>query len=173
MSITLHFETETDEDMHLEDPKGLAKLVIEEALSVHGCPFDGEVSLLVTDDEGIRELNQSFRGIDAPTDVLSFPMQDFPSPGDFSFIDETDEASLADLFDPDSGCLLLGDIVINACRVLSQAEEYGHGERREYAFLIAHSMLHLLGYDHMEEEEAAVMEEKQEEILQRLQITRS
>lgn len=75
-------------------------------------------------------------------------------------------------FDPESGELVLGDIVISKERVIAQAEEYGHSIRREYAFLIAHSMLHLMGYDHMEEEERAVMEQKQRDILEQLGITR-
>ena len=89
-------------------------------------------------------------------------------PGDFSDAEEQE----ADCFDPDSGELVLGDIIVNAARVKEQAEAYGHSERREFAFLLAHSMYHLCGYDHMEAEEAAVMEEKQERVLQNLQITR-
>ena len=81
--------------------------------------------------------------------------------------------TIQDYFDPESGELCLGDIVISVDKVYAQAEEYGHTPRREYAFLIAHSMLHLLGYDHMEPDEAAVMEQKQEEILNRLGITRN
>ncbi len=114
-------------------------------------------------------MNRQFRGIDEPTDVLSFPLQEYPSPGDFSRIDEDGW----DSFDPDSGELLLGDIVINADRVISQAAEYGHSQMREFAFLIAHSILHLCGYDHMEEEERSQMEEHQRRILDALGITRS
>ena len=90
------------------------------------------------------------------------------TPGDFSFLEEDSE----DCFDPDPGELLLGDIVISADKVAAQAEEYGHSRRREYAFLIAHSMLHLMGYDHMTPEDAAEMERLQEEILQQLGISR-
>ena len=79
---------------------------------------------------------------------------------------------MGDCFHPETGELLLGDIVISAEKVLEQAAEYGHSVKREYAFLIAHSMLHLSGYDHMEPEEAAVMEQKQREILETLGITR-
>lgn len=95
-------------------------------------------------------------------------MVNYETPGDFSFLEEDSE----DCFDPDSGELLLGDIVISADKVAAQAEEYGHSRRREYAFLIAHSMLHLMGYDHMTPEDAAEMERLQEEILQQLGISR-
>ena len=113
-------------------------------------------------------MNLEYRGIDRPTDVLSFPQAEYASPSDFTWIEEHE----ADCFDPDSGELVLGDIVISLDHVKSQAERYGHGCRREFAFLVAHSMLHLLGYDHMEEEEARIMEEKQEAVLERLGIRR-
>ena len=96
-------------------------------------------------------------------------MTEYPVPASFDFL-ETEAGD--DCFNPDTGELLLGDIVISVPRAEAQAEEYGHSLRREYAFLIAHSMLHLLGYDHMSPEEAAVMEQKQEAALQALGITR-
>ena len=94
-------------------------------------------------------------------------MIDYPEPGTFDFLEEVD-----DCFDPESGELILGDIVISKEKVLEQAEEFGHSVRREYAFLIAHSVLHLTGYDHMEEEERMVMEQKQRDIMERLNILR-
>ena len=132
------------------------------------CPYEAQVSILITDDDEIHRINLEQRQIDRPTDVLSFPMVNYETPGDFSFLEEDSE----DCFDPDSGELLLGDIVISADKVAAQAEEYGHSRRREYAFLIAHSMLHLMGYDHMTPEDAAEMERLQEEILQQLGISR-
>ena len=115
----------------------------------------------------IQEANRNFRQIDRVTDVLSFPMQPFPAPAKYDFLEEADDA-----FHPETGELLLGDILICIPRMLEQAEEFGHGVKREYAFLIAHSMLHLLGYDHMTPEEAAVMEAKQNQVLNELKITR-
>ena len=112
-------------------------------------------------------MNLEFRGIDRATDVLSFPMTEFPSPADYAYPD-TDDSS----FDPETGELMLGNIVISKERAKEQAEEYGHSVEREFAFLIAHSMLHLLGYDHMEDEERLVMEKKQREVLEMLGITR-
>ena len=113
-------------------------------------------------------MNREFRQIDRSTDVLSFPQVEYPSPADFSWAEEHE----VDCFDPDSGELVLGDIVVSLDHVKEQAAQYGHGCRREFAFLIAHSMLHLLGYDHMEAREAAVMEKKQADILDSLGIRR-
>ncbi len=127
------------------------------------------MNLLVTDSENIRRMNLEFRQIDSPTDVLSFPMQVYPAPGDFSAFHEGD----FDVFDPQTKELMLGDIVINAERVLSQAEEYGHSARREYAFLIAHSLLHLTGFDHMDDAEREEMEDYQRRIMEHLAISRA
>lgn len=149
------------------DPEPTARTVIEEALEYEGCPYEAEVNLLLTTDEEIHAMNREFRQIDAPTDVLSFPMLEYEAPGDFSGF-EDQEAS----FHPESGELLLGDIVISKDKVLKQAEEYGHSPKREFAFLIAHSMLHLFGYDHMEEGERLVMEQKQRDILEHVGILR-
>ena len=132
------------------------------------CPYEAQVNLLVTDSENIRQMNLEYRQIDSPTDVLSFPMFAYTVPAAFS---ET-EAYKADAFDPESGHLLLGDIVISADRMAAQAEEYGHSLRREFAFLVAHSALHLIGYDHMTPEEEEVMMAKQEAVLTELHITR-
>lgn len=142
--------------------------VVNAACACLSCPYECQVNVLFTDNEGIREINKEQRELDAPTDVLSFPMLEYESAGDFSGINEED----AWLFDPESGELLLGDIVLNMDRIKSQAEEYGHAKKRELAFLTAHSMLHLFGYDHMEEEERLIMEEKQEEILRSRGYTR-
>ncbi len=137
-------------------------------LESEGCPYEASVSLLITDDAGIHEMNRKFRHIDRPTDVLSLTNISFDAPGDFSNVEEL----FADHFEPDTGVLNLGDIVISGEHVFSQAREYGHSVKREFAFLIAHSMLHLCGYDHMEQEEAGVMEQKQEQALNALHITR-
>ena len=144
--MTLTFENEQDFDLGF-DPEEVAAAVINGVLDQEACPYEAEVELI----------------------LLSFPMVDYPSPASFDFL-ETEEGD--DCFNPDSGELMLGDIVISVARARAQAEEYGHSLRREFAFLVAHSMLHLLGYDHMTPEEAAVMEAKQEEVLQRLGITR-
>lgn len=150
------------------DEKELLSRVMGAVLDAEACPYEAVVNLLVTDSAGIREYNKNYRNTDAETDVLSFPNLNFETPGDFSAAEDCE----ADCFDPDSGELVLGDIVLNAECVKSQAAEYGHSELREFAFLLAHSLFHLCGYDHMEKAEADVMEEKQEALLAGLGITR-
>lgn len=151
------------------DVEETARLVTEAVLDEERCPYEAAVGVTLTTSEEIRVINREQRGIDSPTDVLSFPMTQFPQPGDFDFLDGDE---FMDSFDPDTGELMLGDIVISVDRVTAQAQEYGHSLRREYAFLIAHSMLHLIGYDHMEPEEAAAMEQKQDAVLNSIGITR-
>lgn len=160
MTIAVDYETEKKLDLPYEE---IAEAVILEAMDYEDCPYEAEVNLLFTDDEGIREINREFRAIDGATDVLSFPMVDYETPADFDHVEEQAE----DYFNPETGELMLGDIVISVDKVKAQALQFGHSETRELAFLIAHSMLHLFGYDHMEEDERVVMEDKQREILDR------
>ena len=141
--------------------------MIEASLDYAGCPYEAEVNLLLTMNEDIRRMNEEFRGIGKATDVLSFPMAEFEKAGDFEFLESADE-----YFHPETGELILGDIVISKEKVVSQAEEFGHSIMREFSFLITHSMLHLMGYDHEEEEERIEMERMQEEILEKLEILR-
>ena len=157
--MTSYVENETEITFPFAEKEILDK-VADAVLLQEGCPYEAQVNLLITDNEGIRTYNASYRQIDRATDVLSFP--------NFSHLEEHE----ADYFDPESGELLLGDIILSADKVKEQAESYGHSELREFAFLIAHSMLHLCGYDHVEPEEAKVMEAKQEEVLAGLHITR-
>ncbi len=164
--MTLIYENEAGKDPGL-DCEMLAEIVAEKVLDQEKCPYEAQISLILTDDAGIQEANREFRSIDHATDVLSFPMVPFESPADYEILEE-DES----LFDLDSGELLLGDIMISLDHVLAQAEAYGHSTKREFCFLVAHSMLHLLGYDHMTPEEAAVMEQKQEQALADLGIGR-
>lgn len=165
--MTSYVENETSAKFNF-DVKALLDLITEAVLEEEMCPYEAQVNLLLTDDEGIREFNRQYRNIDAPTDVLSFPMIGFEKEADFSVVEKEEE----DYFDPDSGELILGDIIISTDRVKEQAVKYGHSLKREFAFLTAHSLLHLCGYDHMTERERAVMEEKQEKILSDLGITR-
>lgn len=165
--MTSYVENETETALPFDIPE-IVVSIMDVVMEMEHCPYETTVNLLLTDDEGIREYNKNYRGIDRETDVLSFPNIPFENAGDFAFVEE-DEAGC---FDPDSGELILGDIILSVERVLSQAKEYGHSVLREFAFLTAHSMFHLCGYDHMEEHEAAVMEEKQESVLTQLGITR-
>ncbi len=165
--MTFYVENETKESFAF-DEKQLAETVATAVLASEKCPYEASVNLLITDGEGIREYNRDYRDIDAETDVLSFPAVDYERPSDFSLVKKMPAAYL----DQDTGELLLGDIILNADRVRLQAQEYGHSLVREYAFLLTHSLLHLLGYDHMNEAEEKEMFGRQEAVLEGLKITR-
>ena len=156
--MTIDISYEAEEKLHIPYRR-IIENVVRGCLSMEQCPYEAEVSVTVTDGEAIRVLNRDYRDKDSATDVLSFPMVDFPSPGAY------DEACTDECFNPETGELVLGDIVLNVERVKSQAVEYGHTQTRELAFLVAHSMLHLLGYDHEESGEREEMEARQREIL--------
>lgn len=165
--MTINYEYELSEQPEFDYEELLGK-VINACLDYEDCPYEIEVSVLLTDDEAIREINKEFREIDRPTDVLSFPAAEYSKPGYFDDFEER----MGNCFHPETGELILGDIVISVERAKVQSNEYGHTLYREIAFLTAHSMLHLMGYDHMSENERIVMESKQEEILQGLEILR-
>ena len=145
--------------------EALLQRVIPAALEAEGVCVPCEVDVLLTDDRGIHEINLEQRGVDRPTDVLSFPMFEF-TPG----IPPTAETAEKD---PDTGLLPLGDMVLSVERAAAQGEEYGHGAEREMAYLAVHSILHLLGYDHMDDgPQRAGMRGRDEAILNALGITR-
>lgn len=136
----------------------LIRRTILETLDYEGMENDVEVSVTFVDDDGIRELNNKFRGMDKPTDVLSFPLLDYEGESEEPFFDEL--------------CHNLGDIVISLERAMAQANEFGHSFEREVAFLTAHSMLHLLGYDHeFSDEDDADMRRRQNDIMERLGLS--
>ena len=165
MTITIEYEAEKQLDLPYEE---IIRDVVNESLDYEKCPYEAEVNVILTDNQAIQEINREHRQIDAPTDVLSFPMVDYEAPSDFDHV----EVAVEDYFNPETGELMLGDIVISVDKVEEQAEKYGHSQTRELAFLVAHSMLHLCGYDHMEEEERLLMEARQNEILERRGYTR-
>ena len=166
MTILVENEAERELDFDYEE---VIEAVINKTLETENCPYETEINVLLTGNGEIHTANKEFRGIDRPTDVLSFPMVDYEFPSDFSCVDKNPESYL----NPETDELLLGDIMISVDKVYEQANEYGHSREREFAFLIAHSMLHLLGYDHIDEAERKVMEVKQEAILDALGITRN
>ncbi len=164
--MTVNFENETENKFGFDEEETLAK-VIKACTDYMNVPYECEVNVLLTDEDSIHEMNMQYRGIDRPTDVLSFPMLSYEQAGDFeAFRDDPDA------FDPESGELLLGDIVLCYNKIVAQAKEFGHSELREFSFLTAHSMLHLFGFDHMEDEERIEMERMQTEILDNIGITR-
>ena len=146
-----------------DERKAFVRKVIRKALAAEGVDFPCEVDVLLTNDARIHELNREQRGIDRPTDVLSFPAFDL-QPGT---LPEPADA------DPGSGLVPLGDMVVSLERAAAQAKEYGHSNRRELAYLTVHSVLHLLGYDHLDEgPQKAQMRAKEEEILEKLDVIR-
>lgn len=161
------FEKECDVEFDFLEEELLEK-IIPYVLKKEKCPYEAEVSVNLVGREEIHRLNQEFRQMDKPTDVLSFPMMEYNKPSDFTgelFL-QTKTVSF------EHGGLILGDIVLCADIIKEQAKEYGHSEKREFAFLTVHSMLHLLGYDHMEEEERILMEERQRILMEELHINR-
>ena len=165
MTVNIEYETDIALDLTYED---IIKAVIDEAVDYEKCPYEVEVNVVLTDDESIHQINKEYRDVDRPTDVLSFPMIEYEKPSEFGGIEE----AAVDYFNPETGELILGDIIISVEKVMEQADKYGHSIKRELAFLTAHSMMHLFGYDHMGEDEAKVMEAKQNEVLMNINITR-
>lgn len=164
--MTIHFDCDEGFELGPAYEEMISK-VVEAVLDYEKCPYEAEVNIVITGNEEIHYINKEFRNIDRPTDVLSFPAVEYETPADFDNLEEYME-----YFNPETGELLLGDIMISVEQAKKQAEEYNHSLEREIAFLTAHSMLHLCGYDHMEDEERLVMEEKQKEILNLLGIKR-
>ena len=121
---------------------GLIKKAVADALAQEGISESCIVNVMLTDDEGIHRVNREFRGVDRATDVLSFPFNEL-TPGAFS-AEECER-------DPESGYVVLGDMMLSLERCAAQGEEYGHGFEREIRYLCVHSVLHLLGYDHVDE----------------------
>ena len=147
----IEFIFDTADETLTTEQENVLKKSVETALSAEKIDFDCEVSVVITNNEGIREINRDYRNIDAPTDVLSFPQYDFISPGNFA---EKPEIPA-----------MLGDIVISKERLITQADEIGHSFEDELAYLTVHSVLHLLGHDHMEEPDKKVMREREKIIV--------
>ena len=157
------------------EPSDLMEIIGSEAL-LQGLHPDNHalpehqffVNVVITDHEEMQEINKNSRGVDAPTDVLSFPAFTFDTPGIF----REDALNAIEVQDQELDATWLGDIIIDAERVRSQAVDYGHSEKREFAFLLTHALLHLQGYDHETEDEAKVMEKLQESVLSKVGISR-
>ncbi len=157
MKIEIFLSDEQEKMTPPDDMEQLIEMCTRAALEEEQIDEDAQVSVTLVDNDAIREINNEHRGIDKATDVLSFPL------GDEDSFDT----------DPETGAILLGDIVISLERAMEQAKEYGHSYRREVAFLITHSLFHLLGYDHVDsEEDEKLMFGKQDKVLEKLGITR-
>ena len=146
-----------------DEKRAFIRKVIRTALAAEGVTFPCEIDVLLTHDAGIHQINRDMRQVDRATDVLSFPEFDL-TPGQLP--DEEDA-------DPGTGLVPLGDMVISMEHVAAQAKEYGHSNRRELAYLVVHSVLHLLGYDHLDEGPMkAQMRGREEAIMAELGLTR-
>ena len=146
-----------------DEKKALIRRVIRTALAMQGVDFPCEVDVLVTSDAGIHQINLDMRQVDRPTDVLSFPEFEL-TPGELPGAEDAD---------PGTGLVPLGDMVLSMERVQAQAKEYGHSNRRELAYLVVHSVLHLLGYAHLDEGPMkAQMREREESIMAELGLER-
>ncbi|MBP3915958.1 MULTISPECIES: rRNA maturation RNase YbeY [unclassified Clostridium] len=143
--------------------------VCEQSLKAEEMNVPYQISLLFVDNEEIREINRDTRGMDKATDVLSFPMLEYPK--DKVFKDVYKDTKFNEIY-LDGDELVLGDMVLSLERAKEQSIEYNHSFNREVCYLVVHSILHLLGYDHMEDEEKKRMREREEEILGNLNITR-
>ena len=153
----------TDVEGVSDRARALIRRTVRTVLETEGLALPCEVDVLITDDSGIHEINRAQRGVDKPTDVLSFPALEL-SPG--ALPNEEDA-------DPGTGLIPLGDMVLSWERVAAQAKEYGHSRSRELAYLVTHSVLHLLGYDHLDEgEQKAQMRAQEERVMQALALER-
>ena len=155
--MNLLIDNRTDEPLTAELEDAIRRAAAE-ALRYEEFDEDCEISVSIVDNEEIREINRQFRSIDRATDVLSFPMLTFAE-GEEAEVNENDE-------------IVLGDIIISLERAKEQAEEYGHSYERELLYLFVHSILHLLGYDHLEEEEKRQMRIREEYVMEKIGLTR-
>lgn len=165
MILTIEKEYDIDLGFSYDD---VAEKVISYVISKFDIPFEFCLSLFLVNNEEIKEINNTHRGIDSATDVLSFPSIEYEIAGQLPDVMAHKEY----YFNPEDDSLYLGDIIVSLDKVVEQAKEYGHSEYREFSFLLTHSCLHLMGYDHMTKEEEIEMFSLQKTILDELEITR-
>ncbi len=165
--MTVYFEDEVLLSFDFDVKKQL-NTVISFVTDYVKCPYDVEVSVTMVDKAAIRGVNEEFRGVQGETDVLSFPMMEYDAPADFDGPSFQNSMTVS----PETGELMLGDIMLCSEVIREQAKEYGHSELREFSFLVVHSMFHLFGYDHIAEQDRLQMEEEQRTIMNMLGIGR-
>ena len=158
--MTVYIEKETDIEFDFDDVEETINKAVVAVFEDKELPKELDVNVLITSAEEIREINRDNRGIDSATDVLSFPYYEYDEPGMFD----------GEIYEDMEN--ILGDIILCAERIISQAQEYGHSQKRELAFLVVHSMLHLTGYDHMEEAEGDIMRAEEKRIMEIIGISR-
>lgn len=151
--MAVFIENESRVKFEFKDPAQVIKKAVKAVMEDKKIPPDMEVNVLITTPSVIKKINKETRGIDSSTDVLSFPYHEFKTPG------KLDKKQLI------SGEDILGDVIICASKIKEQAARYGHSQKRELSFLSVHSMLHLLGYDHIDEKDAAIMRKEEERLM--------
>lgn len=161
MELTIDIVNNQDKFEYTKETEKLIEDVIEKTLKMENFEHNSYVSVTLTDNEEIKEVNLAQRGIDMATDVLSFPVLEFE-----------DGKMLADTGDYFEDKLILGDVLLSLERAKEQSEEFGHSFQREVGYLVCHSILHLLGYDHENEDEREVMRQREERVLSELSLTR-
>ncbi|HHZ13630.1 MAG: rRNA maturation RNase YbeY [Caldicoprobacterales bacterium] len=166
--ITVEIDNSQDVIEITNSTEDLIIACVQRTLDMEEFEFNTMVSIILVDNATIEQMNSQFRGIAMATDVLSFPMLEIQAG-----CDDLDEEKLINDIHPETGSVILGDIVISMEKVRDQALEYGHSFERELGFLVVHGMLHLLGYDHIEEEDMNIMRPKEEAILESLNLTRT
>lgn len=158
--IRIGFSTEVENE---DEVRALVEKCARNVLSRENVDFPAEIDITVVDADTIREMNAEYRSKDSVTDVLSFPMYEFYNGEPREELDE----------EPDTGCVMLGDMILCYTRACEQAKEFGHSAARECGYLTTHSMLHLLGYDHeRNDEDTRLMRSKEEEYMNAIGLTR-
>lgn len=158
--MEVYIENETDKEFDFPDHEEVIRAAVEVVSEDKNLPEGLEVNVLIVSADRIREINSQNRNIDSVTDVLSFPYYEYEEPGVFA----------GEVYEGEEN--ILGDIVLCADKVIEQAALYGHSQKRELSFLTVHSMLHLTGYDHMEDKDRELMEEEQRKYMEKLGISR-
>lgn len=158
--MNVYIENESKKQFDIDNWQDLVRNAVLTVAADKSLPDLLDVNILLVDEEEMRKINYENRGIDSPTDVLSFPYFEYDEPGIF----------MGTIYENEEN--ILGDMIICSDRIVSQAEEYGHSQERELIFLVVHSMLHLVGYDHIEESDGELMRAQEDRIMDILQITR-
>ncbi len=158
--MNVYIENESKKQFDIDNWQDLVRNAVLTVAADKSLPDLLDVNILLVDEEEMRKINYENRGIDSPTDVLSFPYFEYDEPGIFTGTIYENEENI------------LGDMIICSDKIVSQAEEYGHSQERELIFLVVHSMLHLVGYDHIEESDGELMRAQEDRIMDILKITR-
>lgn len=169
--MNIYIENETEETFDFDDLKETIEKAVLTVAEDKNIPEDMDVNVLIVGEDEMREINRENRGVDSVTDVLSFPYFEFDEPGVFEIGEDEDTEDAGNLIFAEEENIL-GDIIICGKKIKSQAAEYGHSQKRELSFLLVHSMLHLIGYDHIEESDGDIMRAEEKRLMDIIGIGR-